>query len=790
MRPVDFSWITTGADLGRAIATLRRDRVPDRTNSELARAIGVRVTTIANWLGDRVPRDRDKFAALLGALGATEDEARQLMAARDRLHDTKHVRGKRTPAAEPATLAPPWGELPPQVRGRTDLLDTLDAELVPGRMQVVAGLGGVGKTTVALALARRRYERGDTVWWVPAGDDVSLSSAMATLARRLGAGEGELARAGGSPHELADLCWSLVDNTPGPWLLCFDNADSPEVLAPGGMSLPGETGWIRTGRGGAVLVTSRLTDATSWGRRTQVQVVDPVGTAAGGEIVLDLLGGPHTDQNRDEATKLSARLGGLPLALYLAGNYLRSGFAPTTLAALAAAEGTVLPVLDRAAAAAPDPANPRNRLGTTWQLSLDALARNGISHAQGVLDVLSWFAPNRPIDVALLDPDALARHGLTGLTADTLYQALTGLNRVGLITRRGTEGVTVHPLVAEHALVSPHHLRTAGLAAAATLTATLPFGDGAATRWPVRRWQLVASHVECLWGRAAALGAAGHAEVLHAANAVAEALVELHADYATTQRFISRALTSAGAADLPIPDDVDDALHPPILALHDALGFLAFLRGHNDEAERIFRATVAGKRRFLAPDDRRLLGTMMNLAVALTGLGRFDEAIALHEQELSITEGKYGRHAVTTLTSHSNYGWTLFSAGRLDEAEPHMRTAADGYLATLGAEHVFTLTARHNHGRLLIPMGRLAEAEDVLRAVAADRTRVLGERHPETLLSRNSLAIALIEQGRYAEAEPILTEVLAVRQELFEPDHPHIAQTAELLDRCRRAGDS
>lgn len=782
----DFSWITTGADLGRAIATLVRDRAPDSTNSELARAIGVQVSTIANWLGDRVPRDRDKFAALLREIGATDDEAHQLMAARDRLHDRKHVRGNRGHTKEPATLAPPWGDLPPQLRGRADLLDTLDAEVLPGRMRVIAGLGGIGKSTVALALARRRYERGDTVWWVSAGDDVSLSSAMATLARRLGAGDAELARAGDSTHDMADLCWSLVDRAPGPWLLCFDNADSPEVLAPGSMSLPAETGWIRTGRSGAVLVTSRLSDAASWGRRTEVRVLDPVGTSAGGEIVLDLLGEAPTHENRHAATKLSNRLGGLPLALYLAGSYLRSGFAPTTLAALAAAEGTVMPVLDRAAA----PSNPRHRLGTTWQLSLDALARHGIRHARPVLDVLSWYAPNRPIDVALLDPDILAQHGVTGLTADTLYEALAGLNRVGLITRRGTEGVAVHPLVAENALVSRQQLRAAGVAAAASLVATLPVGDGAATQWTVRRWQLVASHVESLWGRAAALGVAGHADALRAANAVAEALIELHTDYATTQRFISRALASAGAATLPVPDEVDEALHLPILALHEAIGFVAFLRGRYDEAERTFRSTVAGKSRFLEPDDRQLLTSVMNLAVALTGLERFDEAIAVHEQALAATQRKCGPQAITSLTSQSNFGWTLYTAGRLDQAEHHMRAAADGYREILGADHVRTMTARNNHGRLLASMGRLDEAEETMRAVASERVRALGDRHPETLVSRHGLAVVLVKQGRHAEAEELLTEVLALRQDVLDPGHPHIGDTVELLEQCREADGS
>ena len=69
-------------------------------------------------------------------------------------------------------LPPPLGRLPKHVQGRDDLVRMLVglAAAPDGRVHVLAGLGGCGKSTVALEVARRAAEAGSRVWWVPAVD--------------------------------------------------------------------------------------------------------------------------------------------------------------------------------------------------------------------------------------------------------------------------------------------------------------------------------------------------------------------------------------------------------------------------------------------------------------------------------------------------------------------------------------------------------------------------------------------------------------------------------------------
>src|SRR5262249_23216123 len=86
-------------------------------------------------------------------------------------------------SAGPLPAAAPRGKLPPEVRGREGLIGELRRALRPypwraSRAFVIAGLGGLGKSTVALTAARMARERGYRVWWVRAADTAQLTSGM------------------------------------------------------------------------------------------------------------------------------------------------------------------------------------------------------------------------------------------------------------------------------------------------------------------------------------------------------------------------------------------------------------------------------------------------------------------------------------------------------------------------------------------------------------------------------------------------------------------------------------
>ena len=140
--------------------------------------------------------------------------------------------GERAGQREPAvSIAAPVGQrdesLP--LRGRDELL----AELAgPGPwVRVLHGLGGCGKTRLALEAAFRAQQSGLEVWWISAAEAGVLAAGMRALGRRLGVSDADLGYG-----DAADVIWRRLAGKQDPWLLVLDSADDPQVLAGAGSS--------------------------------------------------------------------------------------------------------------------------------------------------------------------------------------------------------------------------------------------------------------------------------------------------------------------------------------------------------------------------------------------------------------------------------------------------------------------------------------------------------------------------------------------------------------------------
>lgn len=308
------------------------------------------------------------------------------------------------PAEDVAPLALPRRRVPTdRLRGREGLVAELTAAVTgrsggaPDRPGVwlLSGMGGCGKTTVALETAHRLADASTRVWWVSGADEGGLHSALRAVAFAAGARPSDFTRA----HP-ADVLWKRLDALTTPWLLVLDNIDDPAVLSIGAPTGRG-TGWLRepAHRWGTVLVTSRESRGERWGSWVSVAGVGLLSSEDGARMLLDSAAQAGTAQ---EARALAEHLGGLPLALDLAGSYLAralestwpSSSVPDTFSAYGAS-------LDaRLADMASDPDHdlePRERtrraLVSTWELSLDHLHGQGIDLARPLLRLLCAFGP-------------------------------------------------------------------------------------------------------------------------------------------------------------------------------------------------------------------------------------------------------------------------------------------------------------------------------------------------------------------------------------------------------------
>jgi hypothetical protein len=127
--------------------------------------------------------------------------------------------------------------------GREELLAVLDARLggdggARPRVVALCGLGGAGKTSVAVEYAHRQLGEVGVAWQLPAEDSAVLAAGFGELAAQLGAGDG------GDPVALVH---GVLAASPAPWLLVFDNAPDRASVAP----------FVPPAGRGRVLITSR-----------------------------------------------------------------------------------------------------------------------------------------------------------------------------------------------------------------------------------------------------------------------------------------------------------------------------------------------------------------------------------------------------------------------------------------------------------------------------------------------------------------------------------------------------
>ena len=356
----------------------------------------------------------------------------------------------------------------PGFTGRDDLLAAVRQRLEAGDravVQALQGMGGVGKTQLAIEYAHRFADSYEVAWWIDAEQAGLIGDQFAALGAALGcvqAGAGtETVRAA----VLADL------RQRGRWLLVFDNAENPADIA----------GWL-PGGGGHVLITSR---ERAWAEIAAPVGVDVLARAESVAILRDRVAGLGTS----DAGRLAAELGDLPLAVAQAAGFMaETGMsAAVYLGLLRTRAGKVL---DQ-----PAPGSYPRSLAAATRLAADRL--DGEDPAAAQLASLCAFLAPEPVPEDLFTgapgelPGELAARVADPLAwAQTLArlarQSLARIDQRGLVLHRLTQAILRDRLTGEQAAAT--RARTEAILAAAD-----PGDAGNPVTW--LRWAQLTPHL-------------------------------------------------------------------------------------------------------------------------------------------------------------------------------------------------------------------------------------------------------------------------------------------------------
>ena len=734
------------------------------------------------------------------------------------------------------SLAPPFALLKrANIRGRDALVADLLSRMTSkaqgkDRVLVLHGLGGTGKTSIALMLASGAHQRGIDIWWVEASDANVMASGMRAVAFAAGASPKafELANA-------ADIMWWMLAAREKPWLLVIDNADDPrELLRPPGERRANGRGWLRSpGSNGLVVVTTRDGDHAVWDGLARRIPIPPLHQQDGAEVLLNLApqAGTHT-----EAVKLAVRLGGLPLALQISGAALQAAWSmPDSWASGAGVPRSfedyrqALDTNFEGVFARTPPGGKTNAeidrelVGQTWELTLAQLTAYGHPEATPLLRLLACLGDSPIPFELLLDTDILATiPGLEGIDLHRLWTTLEKLNSFSLISLAGYDATSdaaarrlvLHTLVRDTNRLHPDVRDNLDLYCAALSKTLIGASAGLdphmTETW--KQWHALAPHCMSVLDIREKTGTQSRItpdDVIPGVRAAsywleiglpdqAERAAKIALDVwrhllgeDSLEVFSTRGLRATALREQGLLREAATEYqsllhaeavglgveHPQTLATKNLLGRVLRELGNLDQAEAEMRDALAGRMRILGPDHPDTLSSRRGLALLFENRGDFSAAQAEYRSVIRVQEQLLGPNHVDVLGTRHNLARVLQKGGQLELAEAELRSVLSARQRIFGESHRHTIQARYTLAFVRQELGHLAEAEAEYRQVLDYQIPAFGINHPSTLATRSNLARILQERGRLGDAEREYRSVLGAQEEALGPENPETLST-------------
>ena len=506
--------------------------------------------------------------------------------------------------------------------------------------------------------------------------------------------------------------------------------------------------------------------------------------------------GPSTESELTAAQEVALALGGLPLALELAGAYLRYRGSVTWEAYRDLLRSNL------------ELALPSHMLGGSFTqhekdifatLKIDDALLDEVPLLGAAFDILTWSGA-APMGTSLL------AHLLGVDSPDALIDALD-LGESLRILQRSSESdrFAIHPLVREvRRRDTPLEGREAWVETGSRSIGhwfeerRKDFGDLAAFEVEVDHlaaWQnhalayVPSQSARLTWLQGyppfhrgkyvEAREYVARALRLHQQSGEEEPVLLAHVlnDNGATEGLLGQDKKALGYAEkaLSIRREVLGERHPDTAtalsnlgAIYSDLGQHQKALGYEEQALSI-RREVLGERH---PDTATAVGS---LGTTYVYLGQYQEALRFHEQALSILGEVLGERHPSTATALSNLGATYSELGQHAKAVHYDEQALSIRREVLGERHPVTVNSLGNLGTTYSYLGQHQKALGYEEQALSIRREVLGERHPDTATALSNLGATYSELGQHPKAVHYHEQALSIRREVLGERHPDTA---------------
>lgn len=617
--------------------------------------------------------------------------------------------------------------------------------------QAIKGLGGIGKTQIAVEYAYRAREQGryTHILWINAASEEAIITSFLAIAELLPAFSEQKQT---DQTKLVAAIKRWLEQCQEPWLLAFDNADDLTLTQQ----------YFPTLGHGSILLTTR---ANAVGALAASVEVEKMGLVEGTQLLLLRAQRLHaTDEERHEAMNVVIALDSFPLALDQAGAYIEeTGCRFSTYLQLYQDHRQVL-LARRGVQATSYP----DSVATTWALSFKRIEQANPAAAE-LLHLCAYLSPDHIPEELLREgaahwPPLLQQACLDSFQFEHAIEVLLTFSLVKRLTEEQT--VSLHRLVQAvqvDAMEPEEQRQWAERVVRGVHLVFPPDPKEDVACWPqCLRYLEQAQACDTLIQQY-------HLPLPEAAELLTRAAIYLneHASYDLAKSLYQRALALWEHLEPPEHSSLATACH--------GLGKLYLNQGNYQQAEHFYQRAIAIRERQLGPDHADLASPLTGLANIYFDQRKFEQAEYLYRRAIAIREQQLGPDDPLVSVPLNNLADLCREQGRYEEAEALFLRALRLCKQQSGSLHPNLVHTLQNLAVLYDVQGRYAQAEALYLDALQIWEQQLGFDHPQVAYPLNNLAEMYRAQGRYAEAEPLYQRALSIWEQQMGSEHHAVA---------------
>ena len=623
------------------------------------------------------------------------------------------------------------------------------------------GMGGIGKTQLALEfsyLSRRSYNR---IYWISAVNQDALFDGYKRIAERA-----KIPLVPDSkPIVIAEQVLSWLKSIEN-WLLIVDNLDDIDVLSTQNLGEPNLISILlpESGPGRHTLITTRNPNADHIPAQSlELLLFDESDSVALLSSLAGLTSPPNPEEN-ESLHRIAKELGNLPLAISQAAAYIKQVLGSFHRYLKLYAES-------RKRVNAWIPRGPRpylHSVATTWIMSITEI-RNKNPAAARLLQLLAFLNPDGILIEFLKSGSDGMDENLKRVVSDEFefLEALSSLETLSLIKwDQQHNSVLVHRLVQA---VVKDEMPKEDLQSFRNMTNTVCARAAPRDLEDRVRWRLYVGQVVGLLSDPELLESETSASVLH----VVGSFLRDDGKFADSLKLLTR---SSEIYEQLVSGEYEFTLNARL-----SLAATYRAQGKIDDAAEIQEEALEIRRRILGEDHPRTLSTMHELAITYNDRGKSAEAVTLQGEVLEKRKKILGEDHLDTLATMNDLAVSYQVQRKLAESARLVGEVLEKSRRILGEDHPLTLGTMDNLAITYNDRGKSAEAAMLQGEVLEKRKKIFGEDHPDTLATMHNLAMTYSYSGKFAEAATLQGEVLEKRKKILGEDHPRTLSTMHNL---------